>query len=198
VGQFLGYSRGRPPQAGIGQASALEAVESVLAIVRPSADKQGVTLRVEHAPASRAEALRWRARLEQGPLRQVLMNLLLNAIEISPRGGLVRIGVEAQPRRVRLTVSDQGPGIERQERARIFEPFYTTREGGSGLGLAISRQIATSAGGALEVGADPPDGGACFVLTLPRAADVPADESPPTADAATGTQPMQPAGHHGG
>jgi signal transduction histidine kinase len=169
VGQFLSYSKGQALGPGGGQASALEAVESVLAMTRPSAEKKQAALRVQHAPASREEALGWRVRLETGSLRQVLMNLVLNAIEASPPGAQARVTLEAQPRRLRFQVIDQGPGIGQEDRLRVFEPFYTTRDGGTGLGLAISRQIAESAGGSLEVGAAPPGGGACLVLTLPRA-----------------------------
>jgi signal transduction histidine kinase len=181
VGQFLGYSRGRATDPATGRTPLVEAVESVLGILRPSADKQGVTLRIEHAPAVRADASRWRAGIDTGALRQILVNLLLNAIEVSPRGGLVRIGLSVQPRRVRVTVADQGPGIPKSDRARIFEPFYTTREGGSGLGLMISRQIAEAAAGTLDLAANPPGGGACLELTLPRAADTPAagESAPP-------------------
>jgi len=85
VGQFLSYSKGQASGPGGGQASALEAVESVLAMTRPSAEKKQATLRVQHGPASREEALGWRVRLETGSLRQVLMNLVLNAIEASRR-----------------------------------------------------------------------------------------------------------------
>jgi len=76
------------------------------------------------------------------------------------------VTLEAQPRRLRIQVVDQGPGSAKKTARGSSEPFYTTREGGTGLGLAISRQIAESAGGSLEVGAAPPGGGACLVLTL--------------------------------
>jgi signal transduction histidine kinase len=171
VGQFLEYSHDRSPQAGPGRASVVAVTDSVLTMVRPSSDKKGLELRLEHPAASREEASRWRAGLEEGALRQVLVNLILNAAEVSPRGGMVRLAVEAGARHVRASVIDRGPGIAKADRTRIFEPFYSTRDGGSGLGLAISRQIVTAAGGSLEIGPAPPGGGACFVLTLPRVSD---------------------------
>ena len=183
VEQFLSYSRGGRLDQPAGECAALDAVESVLSIVRPLAEKRGLRLVVEHG-APREEAATWRVALALPSLRQILMNLLLNAVEVSPQGGTVRVRLEAAGRRVRLMVLDEGPGIGPAEKSRVFEPFYTTRESGAGLGLAISRQIATTAGGSLEVGAPAPGGGACLVLTLKRGADRQPAQHEPAADQA--------------
>jgi signal transduction histidine kinase len=104
---------------------------------------------------------------EDEPLRQVLMNLALNALEATPRGGLVRIVAQARPDEVWMAVDDSGPGIDPGVRQRMFEPFFTTKASGSGLGLPIVHAIVTQHGGA--VGADEsPLGGARFWFTLPR------------------------------
>jgi len=105
---------------------------------------------------------------EDERLRQVLMNLALNALEATPAGGCVRIVARRGPEDVWIAVDDSGPGIDARIRERIFEPFFSTKASGSGLGLPIVHAIVTQHGGA--VGADvSPLGGARFWFTLPRA-----------------------------
>ena len=93
-------------------------------------------------------------------LRQVLLNLLSNALKFTPAGE-VGLRIEAAgPDRLRFEVSDQGPGIAPEQQARIFEPFYQTAEGaatgeGAGLGLAISREYVRLMGGELTVVSQP-------------------------------------------
>lgn len=107
--------------------------------------------------------------LHADALRQVVLNLLLNAVEASPQGGRLELSAEAHEDGVTLVVRDQGPGIPPELRERVFEPFFSTkRERAGGLGLAISRRIAEEAGGRLEL-ADTPPPGATFRLQLPRA-----------------------------
>ncbi len=102
-------------------------------------------------------------------LRQLLLNLLLNATEVTPEGG--RIVLRADWSRdamnhLELCVEDAGPGIEPGLRTRIFEPFWTSRsETPGGLGLAICKRIVEEAGGAIRV-EDGPEGGACFRVEL--------------------------------
>jgi signal transduction histidine kinase len=115
-------------------------------------------------------------------LKQVLLNLLLNAVqstkpggEINVRGG-VREGLvkgleyrDVEGRLVEVVVEDEGPGIPEGDLAKVFVPFYTTRPEGTGLGLAISLRIAEAHGGTLNA-ENRPGGGARFVLSLPAAA----------------------------
>jgi signal transduction histidine kinase len=105
---------------------------------------------------------------EDGRLRQVIMNLALNALEASPSGG--RVTVTTSPRNdhlVAVTIDDSGPGVPKELRERIFEPFFTTKAQGSGLGLPIVHAIVTQHGGRLTVG-DAPSRGARFTVELPR------------------------------
>ena len=105
---------------------------------------------------------------EDERLRQVVMNLAINALEATPRGGQVRILARRRPEDVWVAVDDSGPGIDEQIRQRIFEPFFSTKANGSGLGLPIVHAIVTQHGGV--VGADAsPLGGARFWFTLRRA-----------------------------
>ena len=114
-------------------------------------------------------------------LHRTLFNLVLNAVQLGTRDGRsVRVRVvadalrpEAVPRDVspghpvRIRVIDDGPGVAREDLPRIFDPFYTRREGGSGMGLAIAHRAVQAHGGALLVQATP-GGGATFVVVLPR------------------------------
>jgi PAS domain S-box-containing protein len=110
---------------------------------------------------------------DETQLQQVLMNLCLNARDAMPQGGLLRVRTEAAADgpagQVRLSVLDEGCGIDEQLQARIFEPFYTTKEAGAGLGLAVVQQIVAGFGGRVEV-ASRPGHGARFDVWLPRAA----------------------------
>ena len=110
-------------------------------------------------------------------LRQVLVNLGLNALEAVGEGGLVRVSCrpsppdpnhpEARPH-VEIAIDDDGPGVPLDTRDRIFEPFFTTKAAGSGLGLSIVHAIIAQHGGTITV-ADSPEGGARFLLRLPQA-----------------------------
>ena len=107
-------------------------------------------------------------RADDGRLRQVVMNLALNALEASPPDGRVTISVAELGAKVVIRLDDTGKGVPAELRERIFEPFFTTKAQGSGLGLPIVHAIVTQHGGTLEVG-DAPQGGARFTVTLPRA-----------------------------
>ncbi len=104
-------------------------------------------------------------------LRQVVMNLALNALDAVGPGGTVRVSCareESAPQEVAIYVDDSGPGIPPDLRDRIFEPFFTTKAQGSGLGLSIVHAIVTQHGGTISI-EDAPSGGARFALRLPWA-----------------------------
>jgi len=104
-----------------------------------------------------------------GQMNQVLLNLVKNAIEAMAGKGRLTIATAARGRKVLVTVADTGRGIPRRELRRIFEPFYTTKEGGRGmgLGLAISASIIQNHGGRLRV-ASRPGRGTTFTVELPK------------------------------
>jgi PAS domain S-box-containing protein len=140
-------------------------VESVLVSTRLRAPEQ-VELRLEQNGGA-AVAL-----ADEDKLRQVLVNLLDNAIKYSPDGGDVTVELAGGAARARLTVRDGGLGIPPAEQERIFEKFYrldpalTRGVGGSGLGLYISRELVSRMGGTLTVRSEPGEG-AAFVVDLP-------------------------------
>jgi signal transduction histidine kinase len=103
-------------------------------------------------------------------LHQVLMNLLLNAIQASPPGGLVRLNMGPDPDGdgVVFEVTDSGPGIPEEHLSQIFDPFFTTKgpDKGSGLGLMICHRLVSDHGGTIEVRSRE-GAGATFCVRLP-------------------------------
>ncbi|MFF7708357.1 DUF4118 domain-containing protein [Pseudomonas sp. NPDC007930] len=105
-------------------------------------------------------------------IEQALVNVLENAARFSPAGGLVRVSAQVQAGELRLAVSDQGPGIPLEERARVFDLFYTAARGdrggqGTGLGLAICQGMVGAHGGRVEVADGDAGRGTCIALCLP-------------------------------
>jgi len=98
---------------------------------------------------------------------QVFLNLLLNALQVLPHDGVVTVRTATTHARLLIEVNDNGPGIPLEQRRRVFESFFTTREDGIGLGLAIVQQIVRAHGGDISV-AGSLTGGACFRLFLPQ------------------------------
>ena len=110
-------------------------------------------------------------------IEQVINNVFSNAIQYTPRGGTVFVGLETTPGQVVLSVQDTGPGIPEESLPFIFERFYkvdssrTRDDGGTGLGLSIARKIAQTHGGDLSA-ANHPGGGAVLRLQLPRSENI--------------------------
>jgi signal transduction histidine kinase len=149
-------------------------VSRVLDLLGGEAERRAIRLEREVT----AEPGAARVAGEEERLRQVLVNLMLNAVEATPAGGLVRVRCQpeaAEPGRgerggsVVVVIEDTGPGVPAAGRDRIFEPFYTTKASGSGLGLSIVHAIVSQHGGTISV-ESAPGGGARFLLRLPRLA----------------------------
>jgi signal transduction histidine kinase len=111
-----------------------------------------------------------------GQLRQVLLNLLLNALDALPAGGAVSVEIETtgaagngSPGWVTVRVSDTGRGLPSELGSKIFEPFVSTKPTGIGLGLSICKRIVESHGGQIE-SLSRPEGGAEFTIRLPAIA----------------------------
>ncbi|RKY66383.1 MAG: hypothetical protein DRP97_08175, partial [Candidatus Latescibacterota bacterium] len=141
-----------------------EAIRDVVALLEASRREYKATLEVDTGDASALVVM------PEALLRQILYNVLQNAIEASPPGGVVRIAVALAEDVLTLTISDQGSGIPEEVGHRIFEPFFTTKSGlttgGLGLGLSVSKNIVESLGGSLDFESAAGQG-TVFNITLP-------------------------------
>ena len=99
----------------------------------------------------------------------MLFNLMKNAVQAMPDGGMLTVRARPERNDVCLEVADSGPGISEAARAQLFEPFFTTREKGSGLGLAVVSQTVADNGGHLELAGEEGEG-AVFKVVLPARA----------------------------
>jgi PAS domain S-box-containing protein len=108
--------------------------------------------------------------MPEDSLRQVVNNIILNAIEASPRGGQVKVRASISANLLVITVSDEGPGIPEEVRKQVYEPFFTTKStgmtGGLGLGLSISKNLVEAMGGNLDFESDA-NHGTTFTISLP-------------------------------
>jgi two-component system, NtrC family, sensor kinase len=109
-----------------------------------------------------------RVMLDKGQIQQALINLIINATESTGDGGRIVVATEfdRSAKRVRISVSDNGPGIARKNRDRIFDPFFTTKESGTGLGLAITHGIIEQHGGSIQLESRRGKG-TRFIINLP-------------------------------
>jgi signal transduction histidine kinase len=144
-------------------------VQDAIGLTRPFWETRAeiaIETALGHTPPVRAYA---------AELREVLVNLIINAIGSMPNGGALTLRSFAADARAIVEVSDTGRGIAREHQQAIFRPFTTTREGGGGLGLSVSRSIVEGYGGTLTVRSAPGQG-ATFALALPAArADLPTE-----------------------
>ncbi|HEX6751551.1 MAG TPA: ATP-binding protein [Longimicrobium sp.] len=141
-----------------------ELVESVGEAMRGAAEARKLSLEIDTEGAGRVAT-------DRGLLRQVLTNLLGNALKFTERGG-VAVRARREGDRAVVEVEDTGPGISADNQARVFEPFFqvdpstTRKEGGTGLGLALSRDFVRLLGGEISVRSEP-GRGSTFTVTLP-------------------------------
>ncbi len=110
-----------------------------------------------------------RVAIDQAAMARVFVNLVQNAIEAAPAAVRVRIASRVDGDRVVVRVTDDGPGMPEDARARLFEPYFTTKSSGTGLGLAICRRLVEAHGGAIRLLATAP-GETVFAIELPVAA----------------------------
>ncbi|HSW42678.1 MAG TPA: HAMP domain-containing sensor histidine kinase [Patescibacteria group bacterium] len=150
--------------------SLAEICERALAPVAPLAAERGIRLVTDLPPRIRT------ARVDRRRAEQVVSNLVANACKFSPAGGRVELDARVEGPVAIVVVRDEGAGIERPDRERIFRPFARLdgheRVPGTGLGLAISRDLARAMGGDIAL-ASVPASGSSFIVGLPAAAEVP-------------------------
>lgn len=136
-----------------------ELARQAVAMLRVQAEKKAITLVCDAEDGVMTAC-------DHEQIMQVLLNLLLNAIQILPQNGKVLVSVRQRAGQVEISVADNGPGIPPEQRARIFDPFFSKRSGGIGLGLAVVRQIVAAHHGEISVGESAMQG-AEFRLLLP-------------------------------
>ena len=156
---FLRMSRGQSGEAQI--VDVRQSIGEVVRLVQPTAREYDVTIEVD-SPGTEPRSVR----ADDADLQQALVNLLLNAVQASPRGGTVSLSLIEAEGRVTILVRDSGPGIAADQQLRIFEPFVSLKDGGTGLGLFVSLNSVRKWGGDIHV-ESAPGAGATFTLTLP-------------------------------
>jgi two-component system NtrC family sensor kinase len=180
IRQLLDFARPRRVEKARTDLQAM--ASDTAALLRPLADKRGVRIVVADSRGS------GQAVADSGQIQQVIMNLLVNAIQATDRGGTVTVGLREETVRppsapdgtapqptVCLEVTDTGQGMDLETRARIFDPFFTTKDvgEGTGLGLSIAYGIVRDHGGWIDVHSQP-GRGTTMALHLPQGAAEPA------------------------
>jgi two-component system, NtrC family, sensor histidine kinase HydH len=176
VGSFLDFAR--PAKGEVAAADIEKAVQRTMQLLGPEIEAAGCRWSLVKGPDLPP------VRIDVEELRQVLINLVKNAVQAMARGGEVRVELAKKARSggsdpnlswVQLRVADTGPGIPKEMLPKIFLPFVTTKEGGTGLGLAISQRIVNAAGGRIE--ARSTERGTTFVVQLPAVDTTPSEPS---------------------
>jgi signal transduction histidine kinase len=159
IQSFLDFARPPRPQKRTLDLAGL--VRQTVGLVAARAELVGTRLEFAALPGAVTAAV------DPGQFRQVLLNLLANALDATPPGGAVTVELERGPDGwPTLRVADTGRGLPAALGPRIFAPFITTKETGLGLGLSICKRIAEEHGGVLTA-QDRPGGGAVFTFRLP-------------------------------
>ncbi|MDP2957827.1 MAG: ATP-binding protein [Longimicrobiales bacterium] len=145
-------------------------LDGALQVLRPQLEAGGVGVELDYRAAPDT------VEGDDERLRGAFLNLFLNAVEAMPSGGHLRVSTDvvepsSGPEVIRVRIADDGPGVPSELRERIFEPFFSTKEGGTGFGLALAQQTVEEHAGRLTLDdSHPGEAGAVFVVELPLAA----------------------------
>lgn len=143
VWEFLRYAR--PHEPDLRSTSLHDVIERVFALLRVEAERASVMLSSDRSTALPDVCI------DAQQIEQVLLNVVLNAIQASPPHARVRVCEQLDHQDAVIDVTDEGPGIPADQLPHIFSPFFTTREKGTGLGLAIASRIVVAHRGSLEI-----------------------------------------------
>jgi signal transduction histidine kinase len=157
INEFLAFARPRNPEMLPVQPNAV--VRSVVNLVSKEAERLRLTLTMDLGETI-PQAL-----MDGEKVKQILLNLVINAMHATPPGGRIQLRTAASNGRVTITVEDSGLGIPESIMDRLFTPFATTKEGGTGLGLAIAMRLVQQHGGTIK--ARNVENGAVFEIQLP-------------------------------
>ena len=159
VDQFLRFARPSPPL--LEKAEVPSIFEETLQLLRPQIEKQRISVQKNFRSLPPIT-------LDKEQMKQVVLNLLLNAIQAMPGGGRLKLSgkIPTGNQWIQLSIQDTGMGIPPEDMDKLFDPFFSTREGGIGLGLSIAHRIIDQHHGRIEVESTP-DKGTLFTIWLP-------------------------------
>lgn len=160
VSEFLRFAR--LPKLNIERLPVRLVLADLAAFITPECSKKGVSLSLELGGPETA-------RLDGFQLKQAILNLVLNALQATGAGGHVVLRTAGDQRRLEVSVSDDGEGMDTETRGKAFTPFFTTREGRTGLGLPLVHRIVEQYGGSVEV-ASTPGKGTTVTMVFPEPA----------------------------
>ena len=167
---FLDYAR--PPRLEKRPIVVRTLLQQTVEFVSPRARQLGIEIVCECPEQI------WKVEADVGQMRQVFLNLLLNALDASPSGSRITVRMSHPTAEwLVIEIADQGPGLPAEYGERIFEPFVTTKEGGTGLGLPICRRIMLEHGGEITA-ANLEERGAVFTVRLPLTEVAPRESGP--------------------
>ena len=183
VTDMLAYTR--PQKLNVREVRVSDVIDSVAMLVEEDVRKRGIEgIDIQADLDPQADVIQ----ADPDQLRQSLLNVMLNAVQVMPNGGKLRVFTRANGHRVvsatgnpeylerdtvQIGVADTGPGMDDEVKANIFNPFFTTRSEGNGLGLAIVHKIIDLHGGEIVVDSAPNEG-TTFYINLPKRQAVPA------------------------
>jgi len=148
---FMKYAR--PGSIGLNKVNLQTLIEHISALMQFEAEERKV--RLEHSGENSLPPILG----DETAISQVLVNIIVNALQAMPNGGLCRIAAEVRQSGgkpcVVVSVNDTGIGIRKEELSRVFEPFYTTKSSGTGLGLAVAYRLMEDHGGAIQITSTP-------------------------------------------
>jgi signal transduction histidine kinase len=170
VTNLLDFARPKEPQ--INEFDLHKLLSDVKTMLQPRLDNSNVRLEILSDTDSLA------VRSDPGGLRQVLLNVILNAMDASPADSTIDVHIicDEGNKSVLIQVDDSGSGLHGRDPFDLFQPFVTTKSSGTGLGLAVSRQIVESLGGDLSLGNNPKGGARCSIR-LPLRIDLQSPKS---------------------
>jgi len=159
VDQFLRFAKPAPPH--LERADVISIFEETLQLLRPQMEKL-------HISVEKDFQLLLPITIDKEQMKQVILNLLMNAIQAMPEGGRLRLGgqISEDNHWVQLSIQDSGIGIPPEDMGKLFDPFFSTKEGGIGLGLSIAHRIIDQHHGRIEVTSNP-NKGTTFAVYLP-------------------------------
>jgi signal transduction histidine kinase len=159
VDQFLRFAKPAPPL--LKKADVISIFEETLQLLRPQIEKQGIVIQKEFQPLPPIL-------MDREQMKQVILNLLLNAVQAMPKGGHLSVKghIPKGDRWIKLSIQDSGVGISGEDINKLFDPFFSAKEGGMGLGLSIAHRIIDQHHGKIEVESSPGEG-TLFTVWLP-------------------------------